>query len=57
MNDQTLRALLDLLMCSDPWPVVPENGSQRLLIAYADDEARKRGFTDWVGAYHRLAVP
>lgn len=52
MTDVELRAFLGLLMCSDPW-----NGGQAVLAQLADRESRKRGYTDWVEAYHKLEAP
>lgn len=49
MSDLAFRQLLDLLMCSDPEPCPTES-----LRNFADDEARDRGFRDWVDAYHRF---
>ena len=51
MNDIQYRAFLDLLMCSDPWPV-PTN--QQIVESIADDEAVKRGYPTWVEAYHKM---
>jgi len=55
MEDYEYRAFLDLMMCSDPWPV-PDNVGQQLLEAFADDQAKKRGFDNWIEAYHRHDV-
>lgn len=45
------RALLDLMMCSDPWPHgVKREPIEELL----DTEARERGFDDWLDAYHNF---
>jgi hypothetical protein len=54
MNDETLRAFLTLLMCSDPWPVEGEPENQKLIESWADLEAEKHGFKDWIEAYHKL---
>ena len=55
------RCFLDLLMCSDPWPMsyddLYENrNTQEILIDYADQEARTRGYADWIAAYHQMEV-
>lgn len=47
-----LKALCELLMCSDPWPASSE--SEIEVKAKADEMARKLGFSDWVEAYHGL---
>ena len=50
MNDEEFRALLDLLMVSDPWPLTSGRGA---LEAFADRIAVARGYADWVEAYHK----
>ena len=54
MTDPQYRAFLDLLMCSDPWPISGASGdaAQNVLILLADDEAIKRGYGSWIDAYH-----
>ncbi len=52
MSDKEFIAFMDLLMCSDPWPVVSEQDSQDVLIELAESEARKRGYRDWISAHH-----
>ncbi len=55
MTGAEFRNLLDLIMCSDPWPV-PDTGDgdgQDNLIRLADRESKARGFADWIEAYHR----
>jgi len=54
MNDETYKEFLSLLMCSDPWPVGHRRDSQRVLINFANNEAIKRGYIDWVVAYHDI---
>jgi hypothetical protein len=49
MDDHEFRGLLDLLMCSDPWPMERFEGA---LKAFADRMARERGYTDWIDAYN-----
>ena len=52
MGDQAFRAFLNLLMCSDPWPI---GGSDReALYDFANHEAVWRGYKDWVEAYHNV---
>ena len=48
-----LKALCELLMCSDPWPASTD--SEIVVKAKADGMARKLGFSDWVDAYHGLS--
>lgn len=54
ISDQEFRALLDLFMCSDPWPVEPDAGSHELVKAVIDRQAQFRGYENWVVAYHEL---
>lgn len=58
MNDIEFRCFLDLLMCSDPWPVPADNhygvDNQDTMISYADKESQARGYDSWIDAYHRL---
>lgn len=44
------RAILNLLMCSDPFPTALED--QLVITAWADKQAEEFGFTDWIDAYH-----
>lgn len=48
-----------LMMSSDPWPVscVGHGDGRDSLIALANSEAQKLGFTDWLDAYHNLHSP
>ncbi len=55
MSRYEFRAFLDLLMCSDPWPVKDGCGAnQQILINFANQESIKQGYIDWLDAYHRL---
>jgi len=49
MNDQQFTVLMSLAMVSDPWPL--QSGLTDI-DALLDDEARNRGFCDWIEAYH-----
>lgn len=51
MNDEEFKVFVQLLMVSDPWPL--EYGHP-MMTDFADNEARKRGFPDWIAAYHAL---
>lgn len=55
LPDDIFAILLDLFMCSDPRPL--EKGSGEILLGFLDDEAKARGYIDWVGAFHREAKP
>ncbi len=52
VDDYDYRAILDLVMCSDPWPV--DGGNQEKILVMIDRMGKARGFTDWVEAYHKL---
>ncbi len=52
MNHQFFRDLLDLFMVSDPWPDTPE--SHLRIEDVLDDEARERGYENWVVAFHEF---
>lgn len=51
MTDEQFKIFLELLMCSDPWPM--DHGHD-VMADFADDESRKRGFEDWIDAYHKF---
>lgn len=62
---EEFRALLDLWMCSDPWPVTVRQGAlcnkrdetnHRVVTDILNREAATRGFTDVVEAYHNFKV-
>ena len=50
MTGAQLRALLNLLMVSDPWPL--SEPEQQTLIDMADAASRLEGFDNWIDAYH-----
>ncbi len=54
MTDRQLRALLNLFMCSDPWPASDDDIA--VIEALITTEVAKRGFPDWIEAYHSMAV-
>lgn len=45
-----LKSLCSLLMFSDPWPI--DSDSKLLLENFANREANKYGYCDWIDAYH-----
>ncbi len=53
MTKEQFRAFLFLLMCSDPWPV-NEEGHQKVLNDFANEESQRHGYNDWIEAYHAL---
>lgn len=50
MKDTQYRALLDYRMCGDG---VHHSVNMDEVDALMDDEARERGFDDWLDAFHR----
>ena len=52
MTKVELRAFLDLMMVSDPWPL--EEPAHEIMIVLADRESEKHGFENWIVAYHEL---
>lgn len=55
MTDKELRALLDLMVCSDPWPDEAGEGNQDVVVGLLARESRSRGFADEIEAYHELS--
>jgi len=53
MKNVEFRALLDLFMCSDPYPCEGHDTIETLL----EIESMHRGFRSWVDAYHGFKVP
>jgi len=47
---QEFGTLCDWLMASDPFPL--EQSSRQRMVEMLNDEARARGYDDWVQAYH-----
>lgn len=54
MTNQEFRALLDLFMCSDPWPVDDKGENQTYVENLANRESESRGYQDWIEAYHEF---
>ncbi len=50
MSDEQFRALLNLYMCSDPWPASPED--QETVLDLLNEQSIDRGYLDWTEAYH-----
>jgi hypothetical protein len=54
-TEQEFRALLDLFMCSDPWPLdgIEGDDSHAVIEGYLDRVARDgHGASGWIDAYH-----
>jgi hypothetical protein len=54
MNDIEFRTFLDLLVCSDPWPIIPAGQSREIMEELAFWESADRGFKSWIEAYHEF---
>lgn len=52
MNDSAFRALLNLFMCDDP--SVLNDDLRKQLEDFMNGESERRGYTDWIDAYHNL---
>lgn len=54
MTDSEFKVFLNLLMCADPTPL--PQFEDNLIQEWANKESVKRGFTDWIEAFHELEV-
>lgn len=52
MSDDQFKAFMALMMVSDPWPLSQTEHDD--LLEIADEESRRRGFDNWIDAYHRM---
>lgn len=50
MSEREFRILLNWFMVSDPWPLSKEDNDE--IRSMLDEESVRRGFSDWVDAYH-----
>jgi len=50
MTFSTFQSILVLMMCDDPTNLQPSQREE--LEVWADEQARKFGFIDWIEAYH-----
>lgn len=53
MDDYAFMSLMSLMMCSDPWPTSNQD-DYKYLNALLNRESIRRGYCDWVDAYHRF---
>jgi len=51
ISDEAFRELLNLFMVADPWPLEDEK-SKAVIFGFLCAEASKRGYDDWIEAYH-----
>lgn len=58
MTDEEFRALLDLWMCSDPWPVMMRHSdeidmnNQQIIEEFLNKESKLRNYDDIIEAFH-----
>lgn len=52
LDPETLHALLDLFMASDPWPL--DGRSEHRIRTLLNREAAARGYTDWIDALRTM---
>lgn len=52
MDTNIFAILLNLFMCSDPWPTTDEEHDA--LESYLTSIAKSKGYSDWIEAYHTL---
>ena len=52
MNDQTYRYYLDLMMAAGPLHLLSRQTD--VLLTFANEEASKRGYGDWIKAWHHF---
>ena len=50
VSDETLRAILDWRMCSDPWP----GGEMETVDKFLNNISESAGYKDWIDAYHGI---
>ena len=55
MNDIEFKAMLELVMCCDPWPVEGNTENQAIIKKFVDEEATARLYSGWVEAYHDIS--
>jgi len=58
MNNKEFRCFLDLMMCSDPWPVPADDrgDGQGVLLDFIEKESNLRGYDGWIEAYHKMEI-
>ena len=56
LPSEEFRVLLDLCMCSDPWPLVDDPGSKEIMEHCLNALAKQYEFKDWISAYHGLST-
>lgn len=54
MEDRRFRALLNLYMVNDPWPLTSED--DQAVHELLNEESEERGYEGWTEAYHNFDV-
>lgn len=54
LSHQQFVAVLEWFMVSDPWPL--SETTHNIMLNLLNAEAEKRGYANWVDAYHRFKV-
>ena len=55
MNDEEFRAMLNLVMCCDPWPIGNDDGYNEETVKFLLlRESVKRNYPNWIDAYHNF---
>ena len=49
-DELPLRAILDWMMCSDPWP----GGDEQAIKKWLDKISISKGYDNWITAFHKL---
>lgn len=52
LTDEQFRALMDLFMCSDPYPDTEAN--HEIVENLLDAESNALGYSDWIVAFHEF---
>ena len=56
MKDKDFRALLDLMMCCDPWPIndMADPSNAKIIKDMLLLGSVKRNYPNWIDAYHNF---
>lgn len=52
LSNAEFRALLNLMMASDPWPGIEEEND--ILLVLLGNESTARGYDNWIVAFHEF---
>lgn len=54
MDNRQFRALMELAMCCDHWPVEDKGENQAIIVGMLDKIAKGAGHFSWINAYYEL---